>query len=359
MIKILDSTLREGEQTPGVKFSYPQKLKIAKMLDNFGIDFIEIGNPSISLKDKNDLKRLAGNKFRAELLCHARAGIGDTNNVIEAGTKWIGIFAGVNEYSLKYKFNKNRKEVLKIIADAIKYAKSKGLKVRFTPEDTTRTDWKDLEEVIGLAEDSGADRISIADTVGMFTPAKVVDLLKRINQITTLPINVHFHNDLGLAAANSLAAYEAGADLIDVSVNGLGERNGIAALSNIVMALKTIYKVENQWNLKLLKELSEKVAQYSGIPISVRAPIDGEYSFIHTAGLHTAALLKNKETYQIISPELIGRKTKICIGELTSKEVFRWFLDQKGIRVSENEFENLYKKLKEGNLKNFHGTFEI
>lgn len=359
MIQLLDSTLREGEQTPGVKFSYSQKLEIAQLLDDFGVDFIEIGNPSISERDKNDLKKLAEEKFKAELLCHSRAVKNDIDNVIETGAEWIGIFAGVNELSLKHKFNKSREEVFGIIEGAIKYAKRSGLKVRFTPEDSSRTDWRDLSEAIRLAEKAGADRVSIADTVGMLTPTKTVDLVKKVKTIISLPINVHFHNDFGMAVANSLAAYEAGADLIDVSVNGLGERSGIASLSNVAVALKTLYGVKKEWMLKLLKGLSEKVAEYSGISLCDQAPIDGKHSFVHAAGLHTTALLKNKETYQVISPEILGRKAKIYIGELTSRKVFRWFLKKQGMPISETEFERLYRKLKKGELKEYHGVVEI
>lgn len=360
MVKILDATLREGEQTPKVKFSFWQKLEIAKLLDKLGVDFIEIGNPSISEKDKKELKKLAKSKFKAKLLCHCRAKIEDIENALETDVKWAGLFAGVNQLSLKYKFKKSKKKVLEMIIQAISFAKNKGLKVRFTIEDSSRTNWLDLKKTIEIAEKAGADRISLADTVGILTPFKTYRLIKKVKKVTELPINIHCHNDLGMAVANSLTAFEAGADLIDVSVNGLGERNGIASLSPTLTALKLIYQQKNKWDFKVLPKLSKMVAEYSGLLVTPKEPIDGFYSFCHKAGLHTSAVLKSPKTYQFIPPELFGLKTKLFIDELTSQETFRYFLEKvKKMKISEKEFLTLYQKLKQGKLKKSQGFFEI
>lgn len=357
-IKIQDATLREGEQTPNVKFSYRQKLAIAKMLDKLGVNFIEIGNPSISEKDKSNLKKLASNKFKADLICHSRALTKDIDNVIYTKVKWIKLFIGINDLSIKYKYGKSRQDVFKILSTAIKYAKNKGLRVILTLEDSTRTEWKDLKKMIKIADAGGVDRISVADTVGVLTPLKTHLLIRKIKKITKTPINIHCHNDFGMAVANSLVAAESGAETIDTCINGLGERRGIPCLSEIILSLKLIYQVKNKWDLKILEPLSKLTSKYSQIPITP-FPIENSL-FTHTAGLHTSAVLKNPKVYQNFSAKLMNQRNTIIINEMSGIDVFRYYIyTTKKLKITEKEFISLFKKLKDGRLKKLHGSFRL
>lgn len=309
MVEILDSTLREGEQTPGVRFTPDQKLDIALMLDELGVEYIEAGHPIISGEIKKSVKNIAEQGLKAKVVGHARAIKEDVDAVIDSNAQWVGIFLGVNEISLKHKTHCSKKEAFTMVADSVEYAKKHGLKVRYTPEDATRTNLQDLLAVGRVAVDAGADRISIADTVGAATPAMIRELTERLKILKT-PLHVHCHNDFGLALANSLAAYEAGAQVIDVTVNGLGERCGITPLHKLCMALHHFYGEEHR-KLTMLPGLSQKVAEYSKIPVNPRTPLVGGHAFTHKADLHVKAVLENPECYEPIQPGILGLKRTV------------------------------------------------
>ena len=194
-VEILDTTLREGEQSRGVFFTLKQKIKIAEKLDEFGIDYIELGHPISSKSVFKAVSTIASMGLKAQTLAHARARRGDIDAVRDCGTKWIGIFSGINKYSLKYRLHSNRKKAVGDILDSIKYAKDAGLKVRFTCEDASRTDRNELNNLYSKTVDAGADRISIADTVGILTPARTTELVSDIRKHINADIHVHFHND--------------------------------------------------------------------------------------------------------------------------------------------------------------------
>jgi len=306
MVEILDSTLREGEQTSGVKFTKQQKVEIAKALDDFGVDFIEAGHPFVSEYDFKCVKAVSDLSLNAKVLGHARAKKEDIDAVLDAGCEWVGIFCGVNELSRKYKLNgRKRDEVLDIIQESIEYAKGKGLSVRYTVEDATRTPWEDLAYTATVA--SGADRFSIADTVGVMTPEKMHDLISFLKGHTDLELEVHCHNDYGLAVANSLAAYRAGVSVVDVSVNGLGERAGLTSLAEFCIALQKLYG-ENSRNYGSLTHLTSLVEKHSGVLIDRLRPIVGKNAFTHMAKLHRDAVQQNPECYESIDPNFIGRQ---------------------------------------------------
>ena len=256
-IQILDSTLREGEQTPGVSFTSEQKVAIAKRLDAFGVDFIELGHPAVSPDVYEAVEVLNDLDLNAIKMAHGRAVKSDINDAVAIGVPWMGIFFGTSPLSLKHKFNVIKSEALKRIESTVKYGKDKELKLRFTAEDASRTDLDFLVEVGQLVQKSGADRFSLADTVGCLTPTKTKKLVGRIVSEIDLPIHVHCHNDFGMATANALSAMEAGAQCVDVTVNGLGERCGLPPLSEVTTALAELYKVNGNWDLGLLPELSK------------------------------------------------------------------------------------------------------
>lgn len=310
MVTILDTTLREGEQTPNVKFAKEQKIKIARLLDDFCVDIIEIGHPIISDYDKECVKAVASLNLKAETLAHARALKEDIDAVVDCGTDWVGIFCGINKFALKHKLHRTKKEVINMITDSIKYAKDNGLKVRYTIEDATRTDFKDIIEIGKLAKQAGANILSLADTVGVTTPEQFHNLITKIKKRVDIDLEVHCHNDLGLALANSLVAYKTGVKTIDVTINGLGERAGLTSLAELCLALKLLYKVRNNWKLKELPKLSKIVEKFSGISMDTLRPIIGENVFTHTADLHQKATKKNPTCYESIDPRVLRRKRK-------------------------------------------------
>lgn len=306
MVAILDSTLREGEQTLGVKFTLEEKVHIAKELDKFGVEYIEAGMPIISGYDFQCVKAVAQLGLNAKVLGHARAKKEDIDAVRDSGCSWVGIFCGINELSRQFKLGgKSKQETYDMIQEAIRHAKNNGLHVRFTVEDATRTPIDELLNVASLAKKAGADRFGVADTVGCATPEEISELFSTLNNIG-IDLEFHGHNDLGLATANSIAAYRAGASVIDTAVNGLGERAGITSLAELALVLKLKYH-QNDKNYSMLTELSNLVVTYSGIfPDSLR-PVLGNHVFTHTARLHQIAVEQNTECYEFINPEVIGR----------------------------------------------------
>ena len=308
MVKILDATLREGEQTPNVKFTLEQKVAIVKKLDEFGVDYIEAGHPVISEYDRESVRAVAKLGLKAEVLGHARARKEDIDTVVECGCQWVGIFCGINELSRKYKLHAmSQEEVFEMIVESVKYAHEKGLKIRYTVEDATRTPPLDLLKIAELVEKAGADRFSIADTVGRASPEMMFGLISTLKKGISIELEAHCHNDLGLANANALAAYRAGADVIDVTVNGIGERAGLTSLQEFTLAIKALYG-ENNRNFRLLPELSDLVVNCSRIRLDDLRPITGKNAFTHTAKLHRIAVEVEPTTYEFVEPQSVSRE---------------------------------------------------
>jgi len=323
MVEILDSTLREGEQTPGVTFCVGEKIAIANLLDGFGVDIIEAGHPMVSKDVFRGVKAIANEGYNAEILAHCRAIKEDIDAAISCDVDWVGIFFCVSNQRLEQQFRLHLDKAIELITDVIEYAKDHGLKVRYTPEDTIRTDYASVVKVSKAAIEAGADRISIADTVGASTPQKMYELVSRLKSDLKVKLNVHCHNDLGLATANALAAYEAGVTMIDTSVNGLGERGGITSVSEICLALHCLYDVNNNWKLDILPKLSKIVSEFSGIEISPNAPVVGKNAFSHNAGLHVAAVIHDPKNYEIFPAELVGRKRNFVLDKMAGTQTIK------------------------------------
>ncbi len=346
MVEILDSTLREGEQTPGVTFLVDEKLKIACMLDDFGVDFIEAGHPAVSPDIKRALKGVVGQGLKAKVLAHSRANRSDIDLAIDCDVEWIGLFISVLDGRLKEHFNKDLDQVCGIVSDAVSYAKAHGLKVRYTPEDTLRSNFENVVSVSKAALEAGADRISVADTVGAALPSKIGPFVKDLKARTGAEVNVHCHNDLGLALANSLAAMENGAICIDSCVNGLGERAGITDLAELTVALKVHYGMDNGWKLDMLPSLSEEVERFSGMRVASNAPIVGSNAFSHNAGLHVSAALKRPSFYEVVPAETVGRKRRFELDKFTGRDLVDSILDQNTILLDTDQKDHLMDIIK-------------
>ena len=336
-VKLLDSTLREGEQTPGVDFTLEQKLDLARRIDAFGVEYIEAGHPAVSddvLRATREVARLG---LRAEVLAHSRALKADIDLALKTDASWVGIFFSVADKRLEEHFRKNIDQAVALIQDCVAYAKAHGLKVRYTPEDTVRSDFRKVVRIAQAASEAGADRIGVADTTGHMTPTMMRDFIARLRAEvpSRTAIGVHCHNDLGMAVANSLAAVEAGASVIDVTVNGLGERTGIAPLAETAVALRLRAGAANPWNLAMLPELSEAVERYSRIPVWRQAPIVGANAFTHNAGLHVAAVLLNPAHYESIPADLVGRTRRLVVDKMAGRPTVKHRLEALGLDAGE------------------------
>ena len=336
-VKILDSTLREGEQTPGVDFTLEQKLEIARRLDAFGVEYIEAGHPAVSPEIERAVREVARLGLDAEIVAHSRAIKSDIDLARRTDADWVGIFFSVADKRLEDSFRKNIDQAISLIQDCVAYAKAHGLKVRYTPEDTVRSRFENVRRVAVAAAEAGADRISIADTTGYMTPTRMHDFVSRLRGIlpTRTAVGVHCHNDLGMAVANSFAAVEAGAEVVDVTVNGLGERTGIAPLAEMAVALRLRGGAQNAWKLDMLPEISELVERHSRIPVWRQAPIVGANAFTHNAGLHVAAVLMRPEHYESVPAELVGRTRRLVVDKMAGRPTVKYRLEALGLDASE------------------------
>ena len=345
-ILILDSTLREGEQTPGVNFSVEEKICIAKMLDELGVDIIEVGHPMVSKKVYEAVKCISNLKLKAATLAHARPFKQDIDMAKECGAEWVGIFLASSDVHLKDKLRMSKEEAKNMVMDSIRYAKQQGLKVRYSPEDASRTEECYLLDMCKSAEVAGADRISVIDTVGCMTPDKFGALVTKVKETVDVPLNVHCHNDFGLALANTMAGVNAGATLVDCCVNGLGERAGITDLVEFTSVMSLLDK-RRTVDTQLLSKLSRYVEKASGLYVGSNKPLIGENVFSHKSGIHTDGVLKNPDTYESVSPELFNRQRKIIVDRYTGKRAVAQKLEEYNIEVSNEELLKIVMAIKD------------
>lgn len=343
---ILDSTLREGEQTPGVSFRVEEKLEIARKLDEIGVGMIEAGSPMVSEGVKEAIKRIAKEHLRAEIVSHIRPVKSDVDLSLECDVDRVAIFIGTSKSHRESKLNMSMEQIEEKVLEAINYARDHGLNIRFTPEDATRTEWEYLLHICKQASEAGADRISVADTVGIMTPNQMYDLVSKIHSNVKAELDLHCHNDLGLAVANSLAGVQAGANVVHTTVNGLGERTGITPLSEAAVALKVLLDIDTGIKIQLLSELSSIVERYSGVYISATTPIIGTNAFSHKAGIHTSAVLVNPETYEAFDPAIIGRARKIIVDKYAGRHAVKAKLDEMGISVNDDQLKRITMEIK-------------
>ncbi len=349
-LKILDATLREGEQTPGVSFMIEQKIEIAKKLDEAGVHMIEAGHPAVSPDVKEAVMRIAKLKregvIRAEILAHSRAVKSDIDVAAQCDVDRIAIFYGVSDIHLRAKHKVSREKALEIIGEMVSYAKSYGVKVRFTAEDASRADLSYLEEVAKTARDAGADRISLADTVGVLTPWTAQRLFEHMTKkVPNVEYDIHAHNDLGMAIATAFGAVMGGATVVHTTVNGLGERVGIVPLQVFAVAVKVHFDID-LINLSKIMELTKLVERYSGLEVPYNMPVVGDYAFIHKAGVHVAGILADPRTYEAFPPELIGRSRDYTIDKYTGLKAVKARLVKLGINLSDEEVRKVVEEIK-------------
>ena len=348
-IKILDSTLREGEQHPGVAFTNKQRIQIAWLLDSFGVNQIEI-SPVVSHDHFEATRTIIKQGLKADILAHVRALKSDVEIAIDCNATWVATYMGISDIHLATKLKISKEEAKIRALEVADFIKSHGLKSRFTMEDASRTEPSFLLEMCNEMNKIGIERISIPDTVGIMRPNGMYNLVKMVHDRldkSKTSLDVHCHNDVGLALANALAGCEAGADQIHTTIDGFGERTGIPSLAETSIALTLIYRSDNNLRLHMLKDLSKTISQYTALEIPESKPIVGDSAYKHKAGTHLAAILRNPSAYEIIEPRIVGNRRKIVFGELAGKNGAAYLLSLLGLETNIHEAENLAKGLKE------------
>jgi 2-isopropylmalate synthase len=346
-VRIFDTTLRDGEQTPGVSLTVEDKLEIARQLDRLGVDVIEAGSPMSSEGEKKAVKEIAKAGLRAEVCGLARAIRSDIDAALDCDLGSIHTFISTSDVHMKHAIGLTRDQVLSATVDSVEYVKKHGLICEFSPMDATRSDMSFLKRVCKAAEDAGADRINIPDTVGVMIPQTMRKFIEEVRTSVKVPLSVHCHNDFGMAVANSLAGVEAGAAQVHVAVNGLGERAGNAALEEVVMALHLIYKRKTGVNTRLLYGTSRLVTRLTGVPIQPNKAIVGENAFAHESGIHTRGVAAMPSTFEPIKPELVGRRRRLAAGKLAGTRGIKADLADAGVRPDEEQLKEIVKRVKE------------
>jgi 2-isopropylmalate synthase len=345
-VRIFDTTLRDGEQSPGVSITPEQKLQIAIKLDRLGVDAIEAGFPIVSHGEVEAIRNIKKSGLNAEICGLARTLSSDIDLVIDCDLSYVHTFIATSDIHMQYKLKMTPEEVIQKAVNAVEYAKSHGLRVEFSAEDATRSDLTFLTKVFRAVGEAGADRIDIPDTVGYATPEFISNLVGMIKEQISVPISLHCHNDFGLAVANSIAGINAGATCAHVTINGLGERAGNASLEEFVMALQCLYKKEHNINTKLLYETSKSVSNIMGIAVQANKAIIGENAFGHESGIHTHGILNNPLTYEPIDPEMVGRKRWLQAGKHAGAHGIRAMLEDFGIECTDEQLHKIVEKQK-------------
>ena len=344
-IGILDSTLREGEQHPGVSFTNKQRIQIAWMLDYFGVDQIEI-SPIISNDHADATKTIIKQGLSADIVAHGRALKEDIDVSLKCDASWVAAYLGISDIHLKDKLRISRDEALNRAVKTVEYAKAHGLKIRFTVEDGCRADPQFLIKVCKAIEEAGVDRISLPDTVGVLRPIGMSNFVKKVRSEVNVPLDAHVHNDIGFALANAFAACDAGADQIHTTIDGIGERTGIPSLAETAVALTYLYKSPNDFRLDMLVDLSRLIEQYTTIRPYDSKPIVGESAYKHKAGTHLAAILKNPAAYEPIPPRTVGQTRKAVFGELAGKTGAEYLMSILGLEKNVKNAKSVANGLK-------------
>ena len=318
-IYVVDTTLRDGEQTAGVVFANEEKLAIATMLSDLGVDQLEVGIPTMGGDEKNAIKSIVKRNLKSSIMAWNRAVISDIQESIDCGVDAVAISISVSDIHIKNKLKTSREWVLENMVKSVEYAKKNGLYVSVNGEDASRADREFLIKFMKAAKEVGADRFRYCDTVGVMGPFQIEEEIKALYDNAKLDIEMHTHNDFGMATANAIAGLRGGANHVGVTVNGLGERAGNAALEEVVMALKFVYGCDVDMDTTMFREISEYVSKASGRVLPIWKAIVGTNMFAHESGIHADGALKNPKNYEAFDPSVVGLERQIVIGKHSGK----------------------------------------
>jgi homocitrate synthase len=346
--RIIESTLREGEQFVGASFSTEQKVEIAQLLDAFGVECIELTSPCASPKSQEDIKTIAKLGLKTKLLTHVRCRVDDAKMAIDTGVDGVDVVIGTSSMLREFSHGKEIDEIVAMAREVIAYVQSQGVEVRFSTEDSFRSKREDLFRVYEAVDAIGVNRVGIADTVGVATPRQVYELVSELRLRVETDIEFHGHNDSGCAIANAFEALDGGATHVDTSVLGIGERNGITPLGGLIARLyATAPQLVAKYDLKLLRQIDSTIARMVGVDIPFNNYITGITAFTHKAGIHAKAILNNPETYEILDPHAFGMTRYISIAHrLTGWNAIKNRAEQLGLELSNAQIKRITAHIK-------------
>ncbi|WP_459479817.1 homocitrate synthase [Clostridium saccharoperbutylacetonicum] len=315
-VTIVDTTLRDGEQTAGVVFANEEKIEIAQMLSDLGVDQLEVGIPTMGGDEKAAIKEIVKRNLKPSIMAWNRAVIGDIEQSIDCGVDAVAISISVSDIHIEHKLKTSREWVLESMVKSVEFAKKNGLYVSVNGEDASRADKDFLVEYINAAKQAGADRFRYCDTVGIKEPFGIRDDIQYLYDKTGFDIEMHTHDDFGMATANAVAGIKGGASHVGVTVNGLGERAGNAALEEVIMSLMLVYGYSGEGiDTKMFREVSEYVSRASGRELPIWKAIVGTNMFAHESGIHADGAIKDPKNYEAFDPSIVGLERQIVIGK--------------------------------------------
>ncbi|MEL7068686.1 MAG: homocitrate synthase [Cyanobacteria bacterium J06634_6] len=333
-IYINDTTLRDGEQAAGVAFGLEEKVAIAKFLDAIGIQELEVGIPAMGQEEAATIRAITDLGLNAQLLGWNRAVISDVQASIHCGLQRIHISIPVSDIQIQVKFQGRWNAMLQQLRDTINFALDHGLSVSVGGEDSSRADEQFLIDAAQFAQEWGAFRFRFCDTVGVLDPFTTFEKIQKLVAALDIPVEMHTHNDLGLATANALAGIRAGATSINTTVNGLGERAGNAALEEVVMALKQVYSLKTGIQTQHLLELSRSVAKAVNCPVPPWKAIVGNNTFAHESGIHAHGVMINPSTYEPFDPKEVGWQRRFVVGKHSGRHLLNQICEENGVRFN-------------------------
>src|SRR5512136_1408545 len=347
-VTVFDTTLRDGEQTPGIAFTFEQKLQIARQLSDIGVHVIEAGFPASSKAEKETVAAIKKAGLESKICGLARSVKADVDACLDCDVDMVHVFIPTSDIQRTNTINKSREEVLTITREIIRYIRGHVDQCMFSPMDATRTESRYLLKVCQVAADAGATIINIPDTVGVISPSGMKTLISQITNHVDCPLDVHCHNDFGLAVANSIAAVEAGVSQVQVTVNGLGERAGNADISQTVMIMESIYGIKTGIRKERLVETSRLVSRFSGITIPPTQTVVGDNVFSHESGIHSHGVIKNSATFEpgIMTPEMVGHRRRLTLGKHVGRHAVRQMLTDVRIDPTDLQLDAIIEKVK-------------
>ncbi|WP_440008871.1 LeuA family protein [Halomicrococcus sp. SG-WS-1] len=347
-VRIFDTTLRDGEQTPRTSFSPAEKREIAATLDEMGTHVIEAGFPVNGDAEFEAVRDIA-ESTDATTCGLARVVDGDVEAALDAGVEMVHVFVSTSDVQIEDSMHATREEVKANAVEAVERVNEAGAIPMFSPMDATRTDDDYLVEVVEAVTEAGVEWINVPDTCGVATPARFADLIARINEHTDARIDVHTHDDFGMATANAMAGLEAGAEQVQVSVNGIGERAGNAAFEEVVMAAESVYGVDTGVDTRGIADLSEMIEAWSDVTVPVNKPVVGDNAFAHESGIHAAGVIENSDTFEtgVMTPEMVGADREFVLGKHTGTHAVRKHLEQSGFTPTDAEVRKVTRRVKD------------
>jgi len=336
-LNICDTTLRDGEQAAGIVFANLEKVRIAKLLDEIGVPQIEAGIPAMGGDEKVSIKRIARMGLDASILGWNRASVEDISHSIDCDVDSVAISMSASDIHIEHKLMKTRQWVLDRIVESVEFAKSHGMYISVNAEDASRADPEFMVKFAQTAKDAGAHRVRYCDTLGILTPSDTYDRIKHLVDTVKIPVEMHTHNDFGMATANAIAGVQAGATFLSTTVMGIGERTGNSPLEEVTMAAKHLLNIDMGIDTRRFREVVEYVARASAREIPAWKPIVGQNCFAHEAGIHTDGVMKFLSNYEPYSPDEVGMSRKIVIGKHSGRSTIKASLESKGIEVNDEE----------------------